>query len=208
LIFSAVDSPLMLLLSAVAVVLLLLLLCVAARLVALCPFVGSSLLTVPQSFRPIIELEYQRWQTTDAAQGEKLNKLLKQRAAKGKGDSKLTLDEWIIAVSSWGVPPDQVAKITGQPIPLNLYYEIASRQEKMVRATPAQLYATAHLPETKSLYYADHKAYEFNGKVSSQISLPKQHAASCGVFFPMLIFAVAACVLFFSSDSRSDAQRG
>jgi len=118
------------------------------------------------SFRPIIELEYQRWKTTDAAQAEKLKKLLSQRAAKGKAvDSKLSLDEWIVAVSSWGVPADQVAKITGQPIPLNLYYEIASRQEKMVRATPAQLYATAHLPETKSLYYADHKAYDFNGKI-------------------------------------------
>jgi alanyl-tRNA synthetase len=150
-----------------------------------------------KSFRPIIELEYQRWQTTDAAQGEKLNKLLKQRAAKGKGDSKLTLDEWIIAVSSWGVPPDQVAKITGQPIPLNLYYEIASRQEKMVRATPAQLYATAHLPETKSLYYADHKAYEFNGKVSTRSSVETAGRILL-IFFPVLTFAVAVCVLFFS----------
>jgi len=114
-----------------------------------------------KSFRPVIELEYQRWQTTDAAQAEKLQKLLKK---KGK-DAKLSLDDWIVAVSSWGVPADQVAKITGQPVPLNLYYEIASRQEKMVRATPAQLYNTAHLPETKSLYYQDHRLYDFQGKI-------------------------------------------
>jgi alanyl-tRNA synthetase len=113
-----------------------------------------------KSFRPIIELEYDRWLHTDGAQAEKLEKLVQKK----KG-VPLTLDDWIICVSSWGVPADQVAKITKQPVPLNLYYEIASRQEKMVRATPAQLYATAHLPETKSLYYTDHKAYDFQGKI-------------------------------------------
>jgi len=115
-----------------------------------------------KSFKSIIELEYKRWQTTDSAQAEKLQKLIKK---KGPKDSKLTLDEWIVCVSSWGVAADQVAKITGQPIPLNLYYEIASRQEKMVRATAAQLYATAHLPETNSLYYGNHLQYEFTGKI-------------------------------------------
>lgn len=114
-----------------------------------------------KSFRPIIELEYERWMHTDAAQADKLNKLVKK---KGK-NAKLSLDDWILAVSSWGVSPDFVAKVTGQAIPLNLYYEIASRQEKMVRATPAQLYATAHLPETNSLYYANHKQYDFQGRV-------------------------------------------
>jgi alanyl-tRNA synthetase len=114
-----------------------------------------------KSFKPIIELEYLRWETTDSAQTEKLQKLLKK---KGK-DSKLSLDDWIICVTSWGVPADQVAKICQQPVPLNLYYEIANRQEKMVRATAAQLYATAHLPETNSLYYSNHKQYEFEGKI-------------------------------------------
>lgn len=112
------------------------------------------------SFRPIIELEYQRWLHTDSAQADKLVKMMAK-----KGKAQLSLDDWIVAVSSWGIPPNQIAKVTKQPIPLNLYYEIASRQEKMVRATAAQLYATAHLPETKSLYYANHKQYDFNGKI-------------------------------------------
>jgi len=114
-----------------------------------------------KSFRPIIELEYERWKTTDAAQADKLAKLMKK---KGK-DAQLSIDDWITCVSAWGIPADQVAKISGQPVPLNLYYTIASLQEKMVRATPAQLYATAHLPETNSLYYANHKQYEFEGKI-------------------------------------------
>jgi alanyl-tRNA synthetase len=116
-----------------------------------------------KSFRPIIELEYERWLNTDAAQTEKLQKLLKKKG--GGKDAKLTLDDWILCVSAWGVPADQVAKITGQAVPLNLYYEIASRQEKMVRATPAQLYATAHLPETKSLYYGVEQPYDFSANI-------------------------------------------
>lgn len=112
------------------------------------------------SFRPIIELEYERWSATDKAQEEKLKKLIDKQ--KGK---PLPLDDWIIAVSSLGIPADQVAKVAKQPVPLNLYYEIASRQEKLVKATAAQLYATAHLPETKSLYYANHKQYDFEGKI-------------------------------------------
>ena len=119
------------------------------------------------SFRRIIELEYERWSVNDEAQTAKLKKLLEKKAkgAKGADAQTLTLDEWIVCVTAWGVSPDQVAKAVGQPIPLNLYYEIAQRQEKLVRATPAQLYATAHLPETKSLYYADHKAYDFQGRI-------------------------------------------
>jgi alanyl-tRNA synthetase len=128
------------------------------------PWSPSSPFAPHQSFRPIIELEFERWQTTDGAQTDKLNKLMQKLKAK---DPKMTLslDDWIVCVSSWGIPADQVAKVTKQAIPLNLYYEIASRQEKMVRATAAQLYATAHLPETKSLYYANHKEYDFKGKI-------------------------------------------
>jgi len=117
-----------------------------------------------KSFRPIIELEYDRWMHTDAAQTEKLEKLL-TKVRKNDKNAQLSLDDWIVCVSSWGVPADQVAKVCKQPVPLNLYYEIASRQEKMVRATAAQLYATAHLPETKSLYYDNHKEYDFQAQI-------------------------------------------
>lgn len=117
-----------------------------------------------KSFRPIIELEYTRWMTTDDAQKEKLSKLIAKKKGKD-GVAQLTIDEWILCVTSWGISADQVAEVTKQEIPLNLYYEIAQRQEKMVRAAPAQLYSTAHLPETNSLYYQNHHLYEFEGKV-------------------------------------------
>ena len=112
-----------------------------------------------KSFAPIITLEYERWLTTDKEQKEKVDKLLKKK----KG--KLELDDWILAVQSYGMPAETVANITGLPIPGNLHYTIAERQERSVRAVPQVLYATAHLPPTRSLYYYHHRDYAFNGKI-------------------------------------------
>jgi alanyl-tRNA synthetase len=41
------------------------------------------------------------------------------------------------------------------PIPGNLYYEIATRQERVGKKAETILYSTVHLPETENLYYAD-----------------------------------------------------
>jgi alanyl-tRNA synthetase len=51
------------------------------------------------------------------------------------------------------------------PIPPNLYYEIASRQEKIANAAEEILYDTTHLIETENLYYKDHRMMEFNAKI-------------------------------------------
>ena len=77
----------------------------------------------------------------------------------------MTLDDWIIAVTSWGIPADRVAQFTKQPIPPNLYYEISARQDKVAKAAEEILYDTTHLPETENLYYKDHRMMEFKGKI-------------------------------------------
>ena len=74
-----------------------------------------------KSFRKIIEVEYERWLTTDEAQTAQLKNLLKKKK------NKLSIDDWILAMTSWGIPVDTIAKITGTPAPGNLYYEIATR---------------------------------------------------------------------------------
>jgi hypothetical protein len=45
--------------------------------------------------------------------------------AKSKG--ALSLDNWIMAIQSWGIPADAIAQICGLPVPDNLYNEIANR---------------------------------------------------------------------------------
>ena len=78
-----------------------------------------------KSFNDIIKIEYQRWLSTDVEQQKKLIKLVE----KNKG--KLSIDDWILVMQSWGIPADAVSEITKLPIPGNLYYEIATRAEKI-----------------------------------------------------------------------------
>lgn len=74
-----------------------------------------------KSFRTIIETEYERWLHTDEAQTIQLKKLLQKKK------NNLSIDDWILAMTSWGIPVDTIAKLAGKPAPGNLYYEIATR---------------------------------------------------------------------------------
>ena len=74
-----------------------------------------------KSFGDIIRIEYERWSSTEAGHKKKLEQLL----LKTKG--KLTLDQWIMAMESWGIPADAIAEICKCPPPDNLYNEIAAR---------------------------------------------------------------------------------
>lgn len=75
-----------------------------------------------KSFDEIIRVEYERWLTTDDSQSLNLDKLLKK-----KKDGKLSIDDWIMAIQSWGISADKISEVSKQPIPGNLYYEIATR---------------------------------------------------------------------------------
>lgn len=112
-----------------------------------------------KSFRAILEEEFKRWQSTDEKQTASLNKLIQKR----KG--KLTIEDWIICVTSYGIPADKVAQISKTPVPGNLYYEIALKQETVAKKAETILYNTAHLPETKNLYYENHHNYSFDAEV-------------------------------------------
>jgi len=111
------------------------------------------------SFDSIIRLEYNRWKHTDVEQQKKLVRLLKKRK------NVLTLDDWILCVTSWGLPADTVAVVAKQDTPGNLYDEIARRQESQMIATAPILYNTAHLKETESLYYENHEEYDFTAQI-------------------------------------------
>jgi alanyl-tRNA synthetase len=119
------------------------------------------------SFNNIIRIEFQKWESTDTDQKAKLDKLLKKKA-------KMDIDDWIVAMTSWGIPADAIAQISGQEIPPNLYYEIATRQERVVKAAEQILYNTQHLPATKNLYYVDHKMEKFPAKIVDIFANVKQ----------------------------------
>lgn len=68
-------------------------------------------------------------------------------------------------MTSWGIPPEEISKLSNLEIPGNLYYEIATREERVVKVAEQILYNTSHLPETENLYYKNHKDYAFRAKV-------------------------------------------
>ena len=68
-----------------------------------------------KSFESIIKKEYDSWAHTEGAKKAKLEKLLK----KDKG--KLSLDNWILAIQSEGIPADTISEICKLQIPDNLY---------------------------------------------------------------------------------------
>ena len=111
-----------------------------------------------KSFDPIIQIEYERWINTDISQRSKLEKLLNK-------NKKLTIDDWIVGMTSWGIPADVIAQISKEPVPGNLYYEIALRQERVSKAAEVILYNTTHLPETINLSYSPQHLKNFDAKI-------------------------------------------
>jgi len=84
-------------------------------------------------------MEYSRWTTTDDKQTVDLKKLIAKRK------NKLTMDDWITAMQSWGIPADKIAELSGTPIPGDLYYEISVRQERVAKAPEQILYNTSDI---------------------------------------------------------------
>lgn len=114
---------------------------------------------ISTNLQEIIQLEYDKWVLTDDSQKDQLNKLLKKK----KGI--LTIDDWIVAMQSWGIPADSIAEISKMPIPGNLYYEISQRQERIVKAQEQILYDTNHLAETENIFYSDHHQTDFDATI-------------------------------------------
>ena len=112
-----------------------------------------------KSFESIIRKEYDSWAHTEGAQKKKLEQLL------NKNKGKLSLDNWIVAIQSWGIPADAISQICKLPVPDNLYAEIAERMDKVAKAAEKVLYDTIHFPETENIYYQDHRVYDFEAKV-------------------------------------------
>lgn len=65
-------------------------------------------------------MELVRYENTDSSQKQKLEKLIKKNKV-------LSIDDWILAITSYGIPADSISQITNQAVPGNLYYEIALR---------------------------------------------------------------------------------
>lgn len=121
-----------------------------------------------KSFNDIIVTEYERWLETDEAQQKKLTALFK------KNSNKLSIDDWILAMQSWGIPADAISQITKLEIPGNLYSQIAARQQRICKAEEVILYDTHSFTPTQNLYYTNHRKLDFQGKIIGVIPNVKE----------------------------------
>lgn len=112
-----------------------------------------------KSFGDIIKIEYDRWSSTEDGQKKKIEQLVNKK----KG--KLTLDDWIMAIQTWGIPADVIAQVSQAEVPGNLYNEIDRKAQTVAKAQEAILYDTFKFPETHNLYYENHRLYEFEAKI-------------------------------------------
>lgn len=143
-----------------------------------------------KSFDEILKMEYERWLTTDVSQKQKLEKIIKKNKDKKNGQA-LSIDDWILAITTYGIPADTISEISGQPIPGNLYYEIAYRQETIAKVAETILYQTTHIPETDSLYFKDHNLSHFEAEILdvfanvSQNNVPNIIILDKSAFYPL-----------------------
>jgi len=68
-------------------------------------------------------------------------------------------------MQSFGIAADKISEVVKAPIPQNLYYEIALRQERTAKKQETILYNTTHLPETDNLYYKDNTLQHFEATI-------------------------------------------
>ncbi|MCQ2819447.1 MAG: alanine--tRNA ligase [archaeon] len=113
---------------------------------------------INRNMEEILQLELTRWLTTDDEQKGKLDKLLKKKGG-------MTIDDWILAMQTYGIPADRISEVGKIPIPSNLYYEISQREERTVKLADQILYSTSHLKETDSIFYKDQNLNEFDANI-------------------------------------------
>lgn len=111
-----------------------------------------------KSFGSIIQIEFDKWDSTDKAQQKKIVDIFNKKKT-------LTLNDWIVAIESWGMSPDSIAEATGLLQPDNLYNEMELRKMKFTKPPEQILYQTANIQETTNLFYEQQKKFDFNAKI-------------------------------------------
>ncbi|KAL0229811.1 hypothetical protein PCE1_003375 [Barthelona sp. PCE] len=125
------------------------------------------------SLEGIIRSEFDKYENSTVEVTKKLKQLMKKKK------DGLSLNDWIILVSSHGLPADKIAEVLGEPIPGNLYYEIATLDEKTSAKQILQLYDTVKIPATRELYKENERQMTFSSKVvtildSVELKLPNR----------------------------------
>ncbi|CAL6020301.1 Alanyl-tRNA_synthetase [Hexamita inflata] len=109
---------------------------------------GSNTFQPFKALSEVISLELQRWKQTDEQSKAKVQKLMKKSGS-------LTIQDWVTIVTTFGMDPDSVSKITGLEVPGDLYCKIAEFQERnQVKTAAVQHYQLNAEQSTEQIYYS------------------------------------------------------
>lgn len=105
----------------------------------------------------VIKLEYEKWETGKQDSIRSLNNLL----SKKKGDKTLTIDEWIMAIESYGLTDIEISKVSGQPIPDDLGLKIDENKYRLRRLLEQSKYDVTGIPDTKEIFNIPEYEYQY-----------------------------------------------
>eukprot|EP00477_Mikrocytos_mackini_P000567 GAHX01000605.1.p1 GENE.GAHX01000605.1~~GAHX01000605.1.p1 ORF type:complete len:992 (-),score=193.88 GAHX01000605.1:1573-4548(-) len=136
-------------------------------------------ISIEDEYQHILDIEYQRWAVTDVKQTAQLKKFK---------NKKLSMEDWVVAVSSWGISPDKIAQATNQSVPPNLYLEISEASEKTAKQAkvlniPKEV---EKLGATKCLYFDEEHRYTYD--FSAVLLFNKVDGDSSSLFMNQTMF--------------------
>ncbi|OHS94213.1 alanyl-tRNA synthetase family protein [Tritrichomonas foetus] len=120
----------------------------------------------------VIELEYQRWEGGKADANRKLQAILK------KNGNKLTIDDWILAIGTYGLDPGEIHEISGIPVPDDLWLKFDEYRFRTMKFLKPPEYNLAQLEPTVELFNQkdNERVYEITAKI---VALVKPKIIAC-----------------------------
>jgi alanyl-tRNA synthetase len=128
----------------------------------------------------VIELEYDRW-TTGKVQAVRSLKSLVQK----KNGAPLDIPAWILAMESYGLDPVEIAEITGQAAPDDLWLRIDEHRFRTAKLLEAAPYDVSKLAPTRELFNLPEyeRVYEYSSKVIAVLT-PRAFVCEETILYP------------------------
>jgi alanyl-tRNA synthetase len=121
----------------------------------------------------VIKLEFERW-TTGKVQAVSN---LKRELTKRKGEP-LDIPAWMLAMESFGLAPEEISEISGQPLPDDLWLKIDEQRFRSAKMLDAAAFDVTEIAQTEELFNRPEfeRVYELQATV---IAVLKDHAFVC-----------------------------
>ena len=115
----------------------------------------------------VIRLEYDRWASGKTKAVSSLQSLLKK-----KGKKPLEIPDWIMAMESYGLDPGEIAEISQQPVPDDLWLKFDEHRIRTAKRLEGPAFNVTGIPVTEELFNQSgyERTYEYEAKAIAVIN--------------------------------------